>query len=227
MGTKIIAFLLAIVALNSCTTLYKTGQTPDDVYYSPTRPYEEAYVKASREEEVVYRPEDRVIRMGINDPRWRNFDQDYRYYGYNYGSNYGNYHTPYFSPVYGTAYSRKAMPVNTSPRKENLGGYSPVTTYTSSTNKMGVSKPVKSYNNTNNGSAVGNIIRQIFSPENTSNSGIYNSSNNSINNSSNNNTRTYSPQPSNSTSNSSSSSSGSSSSSSSGSISRPARGGGK
>lgn len=226
MVTKILQLILVLVALNSCSTLYKTGQTPDDVYYSPTRPYVEEYVKANREDVVVYRPEDRIIRMGITDPRWRNFDQDYSYNGYYYSRNYGNYYNPYFLPVYGTAYSKQAMPINTSPRKENLGGYSPVTGYTSSNNKMGVSKPVKSYNNSNNGSAVGNIIRQIFSPENTNNSSIHNSNNNSIYNSSNNNTRTYSPQPSNSTSNSGSNYSGGSSSSSSGSISRPARGGG-
>jgi hypothetical protein len=227
MGTKILQLIVVLVAFTSCSTLYKTGQTPDDVYYSPTRPAAEGYVKAIREDEIVYRPEDRIIRMGVSDPRWRNFEDDYSYNRYNHSRNYGNYYSPYYSPVYGTGYSKQTMPVNNRPRKENLGGYSRITNYSSSTNKMGVSKPVKSYNNTNNGSAVGNVIRQIFSPANTNNSSIYNSISNTINNSANNNTRTYSPQPSSSTSNSSGSSSGSSSSSSSGSISRPARGGGK
>ena len=35
----LLAFLVA--ALSSCTSMYKTGQTPDDVYFSPTRPQDE------------------------------------------------------------------------------------------------------------------------------------------------------------------------------------------
>ena len=221
MATKIPKFLLFIIAFSSCTTLYKTGQTPDDVYFSPNRPYVETYVEYRREEEVIYQPEYRVIRMGINDPRWRNFDQDYRYNTYNYFSKYDNYYSPYYnsyySPIYSPIYYSPVLPKNTSPRKENLGGYSPITNYPSTNNKMGQStKPLK-YNNNNSGSAVGNILRQIISPESTNNS-IYN------NNNSNNNTRTYTPQ-STPSSNSSSSSSGNSSSSG-GAVSRPARGGG-
>ena len=221
MATKISKFLLFIIAFSSCTTLYKTGQTPDDVYFSPTRPYVETYVENRREEEVIYQPEYRVIRMGINDPRWRNFDQDYRYNTFNYRSKYDNYYSPYYnsyySPLYSPIYYSPVLPKNTSPRMENLGGYSPVTNYSSTNNKMGQStKPLK-YNNNNSGSAVGNILRQIISPESTNNS-IYN------NNNSNNNTRTYTPQ-STPSSNSSSSSSGTSSSSG-GAVSRPARGGG-
>ena len=225
MNTKILYFALIIVAFNSCTTLYKTGQTPDDVYYSPARPYVEEYVETTRQEVVIYHPEDRIIRMGIYDPRWRNFDQDYRY-NY-YGAKYGNDYTPYFSPIYSQIFVSPSLPLNTSPRKENLGGYSPIINYSSSNSKMGNAKSVKSYNNSNNGSAVGNIIRQIFTPDNSNNGGSnYNSNNNSNNNSSYNNNRTYSPTSTSTSTNSSSSSSSGSSSSSSGTISRPARGGG-
>ena len=226
MITKILHFVLVFVAFSSCTTLYKTGQTPDDVYYSPARPYVEEYVQTARQETVIYHPEERIIRMGINDPRWRNFDQDYRYN--HYGSIYGNYYTPYFSPYYSQVFAPQYLPINTSPRKENLGGYSPIINYSSSNSKMGNAKPVKSYNNSNNGSAVGNIIRQIFTPDNTNNGSNYNSTNNSNNNSSYNNNRTYTPPSTSSSTNSSSSSSssGSSSSGGGGAISRPARGGG-
>ncbi len=229
MTTKIIQFILVIVAFSSCTTLYKTGQTPDDVYFSPARPYEE-YKETTREEVVIYHPEDRIIRMGINDPRWRNFDQEYRYNAYNYASSYGNYYTPYFSPIYSPVFISPSLPKNTSPRKDNLGGYSTIRNYSSSNTKMGTIKPVKSYNNSNSGTIVGNIIRQIFSPspDNTNNASNYNSSNSSNNNSSYNNNRTYSPAPSYtpSSSNSSSSSGSSSSGGGGGAISRPARGGG-
>jgi hypothetical protein len=222
MITKILHFVLIIVAFNSCTTLYKTGQTPDDVYYSPARPFVEEYIETARQEVVIYHPEDRIIRMGINDPRWRNFGQDYRYN--HYGVNYGNYYTPYFSPIYSQVFTPQYLPINTSPRKENLGGYSPTINYSSSNTKMGTAKPVKSYNNNNSGSVLGNIIRQIFIPDNSDNGSNYNSNNNSNNNSYYNNNRTYSPPSSNTSS--SSSSSGSSSSGGGGAISRPARGGG-
>ena len=231
MTTKIVQFILVIVAFSSCTTLYKTGQTPDDVYFSPARPYEE-YKETTREEVVIYHPEDRIIRMGVNDPRWRNFDQEYRYNAYNYGTSYGNYYTPYFSPIYSPVFISPSLPKNTTPRKDNLGGYSTIRNYSSSNTKMGTVKPVKSYNNSNSGTVVGNIIRQIFTPDNTTNASDYNSNNNSNNNSSYNNNRTYSPAPSYTPSSSSSSSNSSSSSGSSssggggGTISRPARGGG-
>ena len=226
MNTKILYFVLLIVAFNSCTTLYKTGQTPDDVYYSPARPYVEEYVETARQETVIYHPEERIIRMGINDPRWRNFDQDYRYN--HYGSIYGNYYTPYYSPIYSQVFTSHSLPINTTPRKENLGGYSTIRNYSSSNSKMGSAKPVKSYNNNNSGTAVGNIIRQIFTPDISNNLSNYNSNNNSNNNSSYNNNRTYSPPSTSSSTNSSSSSSssGSSSSGGGGAISRPARGGG-
>src|SRR5205085_270157 len=61
-----------------------------------------------------YASEDRVIRMGINDYRWRSLDNSYTYnsylndfnyspysYGYNpysYGYNYGFYYNPYYYP---------------------------------------------------------------------------------------------------------------------------------
>jgi hypothetical protein len=234
MATKISKFLLFIIAFSSCTTLYKTGQTPDDVYFSPTRPYVETYVENRREEEAIYQPEYRVIRMGINDPRWRNFDQDYRYNTFNYRSKYDNYYSPYYnsyySPLYSPIYYSPVLPKNTSPRMENLGGYSPVTNYSSTNNKMGQSTKLQKYNNNNSGTAVGNILRQIISPDNSNRSNYINNSNsnNNSNNNNYNNTRTYTP-PTNTSSNSSSSSGSSSSGSSSssgGAISRPARSGG-
>ena len=43
--------LLAIaLVFGSCTTAYKSGQTPDDVYYSPTRPQDE-YVRTERRDD--------------------------------------------------------------------------------------------------------------------------------------------------------------------------------
>jgi hypothetical protein len=35
MNTRILLLAAVAVGLSSCSTMYKSGQTPDDVYYSP------------------------------------------------------------------------------------------------------------------------------------------------------------------------------------------------
>lgn len=218
MNTKLLLIAISVAAFSSCSTLYKSGQTPDDVYFSPVRLYGEDRQEEQRDEVKTYGTEDRTIRMGINDPRYRDFNNDYSYNPYNYGFNYGYYYNPYYwpYPVYSSVYIMPYNPKNTTPRTVNLGAYNQTSIKTYPNPKSGSSKPVKSYNNSNNGSAVGNVIRQLFTPGETSNSGFNNSSSNSSSNS----TRSYSP------SSSGSSSSGGSSSGGGGGISRPSRGGG-
>ena len=43
MNMKNIIFIVSAAIFSSCSTAYKTGQTPDDVYYSPARVIEEDY----------------------------------------------------------------------------------------------------------------------------------------------------------------------------------------
>ena len=79
---KLFILLLAFTAaaFTSCTTAYKTGQTPDDVYYSPARPsggYGEERREQQNDASRNYRNEDRAIRLGINDARWRYLDDSY------------------------------------------------------------------------------------------------------------------------------------------------------
>ena len=69
---------LTVAVLSSCTSAYKTGQTPDDVYYSPVRKAAE-YVQVEQKEEPVQRTEDyyedRFLRMRIEDRyRWSTLD---------------------------------------------------------------------------------------------------------------------------------------------------------
>lgn len=230
MNTKLLLLAISVAAFSSCSTVYKSGQTPDDVYFSPVRTYGEDRKEEQKDEVKTYSTEERIIRLGINDYRYRNFDNDYGYNPYKYGFNHGYYYNPYYwpYPVYSSAYyypvygSYNVTPSNpkiTTPRTTNLNTYHPGNIKTSTYTKTGGTKPVKAYNNSNNGSAVGNVIRQLFTPGETSNSSSNSPSSNS--NSSSNSSRTYSP------SGSSSSSSGSSSSGSgSGGISRPSRGGG-
>src|SRR5687767_11027800 len=40
MNLKFLLFLFTITGIVSCSTAYRSGQTPDDVYYSPVRTYD-------------------------------------------------------------------------------------------------------------------------------------------------------------------------------------------
>jgi uncharacterized membrane protein YgcG len=218
MTSKILLVALSVAAFSSCSTAYKTGQTPDDVYYSPVKPVEER--QESRREEVRNeRPNnDYEITMSIRDPRWRNFryDYDYDYSPYNYcysNTTYkGYYYNPYYYPwaIY-TVSPTYRTPVNSTPRMVNLNTYNGYNTRvaTGKTNgTLNATNNSSQYNNSNrSGSRIGNILRQTVEP--TSNS--VPSSNSS---------RTYSPSSSSTPSSSGSSSSGSGSSGT-----RPARGG--
>ena len=237
MKTKFVLLLAFAATLGSCTTMYKSGQTPDDVYFSPVRTYDENSKEDQRESVRSNNDNDeRNIRLGINDRRYRyNYDNDYRYNNYNYnafnyGFNQGYYYNPYFWPVpiFNPIFVTPAQPKNATPRTGNLGGYnnnnnSNTNIYTNPKTGTKIVKP------NSNGSAVGNAIRKILAP--VDNSNPYNNSNNNNNNnnnsSSNNNTRTYTPATnSNNNSSSSGSSSSTPSSSGSGGVSRPPRSGG-
>lgn len=220
MKNKLLLFVLSAVIFTSCTTLYKSGQTPDDVYYSPVRQYGEVTKRQENrreERQDYYRDynEDRQIRMGIGDPRWRYLDNDISYNPYMYGYNYGYYYNPYYYPL--PVYNPVVVvttpnPKVSTPRVVNLNSYGNgyVNTNTVVNPKTGipVTTPVRSYNN---GSRVGNAIRSIVTPQGQR----YNNSNSTNNTQTN---RTYTPAAPRS-------STPASSSSSSGSVTRPVRSG--
>ncbi|MFT3981740.1 MAG: hypothetical protein QM687_14825 [Ferruginibacter sp.] len=210
---------VATASFASCSTAYKSGQTPDDVYYSPTRVIEEDQQVKKQQDEPRIDPEEREIRMATRDRRWRDWDYDCNcdcnYDPYRYGYTYGYYYNPYYYPypVYsGYTYYN---PKNTTPRMTNLSSYNSTSLTTISNPKTGSTSVVSSrntYNNSNNSGS--GYQRRILVPN--SNNSTYSAPSN------NNSTRTYSP-PARSSSSSGSSSSGSSSSSGT-SVSRPARG---
>jgi len=252
MKSSVLLLAIAAVALGSCSTVYKTGQTPDDVYYSPARQTEE-YVEVKKDQ---YRsrgyeydnPDDRYLRMKVRNPyRWNSFD-DYYYNDWAYTNSFGySSFNPFYTwnsywswNSYYNPYCRNIVVVNpkTSPtvygkvRNFNMGTYvnnNPKPTNT----KTGV-RPVSRYNNSNynnsnsNNNSLGTSIRKVFSGGNSnSNSG------GSYGTSSSNDrpTRTYNPSSTSSSSGSSSSGSsggsksGGSSGGSGGGVSRPGRGG--
>ena len=128
MKTKHILFLGLAVAFSSCSTAYRSGQTPDDVYYSPAPP-QDTYVRTDNQDErdsYAYNNttnrEDLSIRRGIRDSRYRDNNVivelgvggyvPYAYdpYGYNsYGFNsygFNSYgYNPYSSHGYGYGYN--------------------------------------------------------------------------------------------------------------------------
>ena len=242
MQRQILLLAITAAALSSCTTIYKTGQTPDDVYFSPTRPQDE-YV--SVEEKEDYRNQyddkyydDRYLRMKVhNYSQWSTLDDWYAYDRYGYRANYyyGTYYNPYTSWNYHyNPYCQNNViayhpghPGQTSvaqnvqrPRTFNLASYTG-TTYNNANNsinmnsyKTGMGRPV--YNNKNSNNGFSNTLKQIFN----SGTNINSSSNSSYSSPS----RSYTP--SSSSSSSSGGSSGSSGSSSGGGgATRPSRGG--
>jgi hypothetical protein len=220
MNVKILLIACTAISLASCSTAYRSGQTPDDVYFSPVRVVEEKEddTEEEQQQDRVDQAEEREIRMATRDRRWRDWDNDCNcscdYDPYRYGWNYGYYYNPYYYPypVYsGPIYIN---PKNDAPRTTNLGGYNPKTLVVSNP-KTGETKwssnIPKTYNTSNNsGSKSGSgISRRILT-------------NSSSNNSSSNN-RSYEPARTNTSSSSSSSGSSSGGRSSGAPVSRPGR----
>lgn len=233
MNTKFFLIAIAIVSITSCSTAYKSGQTPDDVYYSPVRPLDEREeAKQTREDRRedygTDNYEEREIRMATRDRRWRDlndyYDYNYSYNPYMYGYNYGYYYNPYYynRPVFLPGYVI-VNPKNNTPRMTNLGSYNNSTLVVAN-NKAGQTKWVqaaRTYNNSNNS---GSFIRRIITPSDSYSKPGYNNNNNNRNSGmESNNSRTYNPSSGNNNS-SRSSSSPSGSSSGGGAVSRPSRG---
>jgi uncharacterized membrane protein YgcG len=139
MKSQILLLALAVGALSSCTTSYKTCQTPDDVYYSPVRQQDE-YVQTKKEDnryetrEQYY--DDRYLRMRVNNRQlWSELD-DYYYFGNRYDYSYYNsfywnnpwspcsYWNNYYNPYYHSyVIVSPNSPVFNHPRTVNLNTY--------------------------------------------------------------------------------------------------------
>ena len=121
MKSSILLLALAAAAFTSCTTAYKTGQTPDDVYFSPTSPQDE-YVRVEKNDDRRYQAvddyyDDRYLRMRVsNRYLWSELD-DWYYFGNRYNYSYypqtGLYYNPWtpstywnchYNPYYGGGY---------------------------------------------------------------------------------------------------------------------------
>lgn len=218
---SVLPVLLATLLFASCTTAYRSGQTPDDVYYSPARERAEYVNTEERTASQKYRnnerfdeyaDEDRYLRMKVyNRSRWSALDNDwctYNSYRGRYGNNYyynnswnsyaywNYFYNPYYSNV--IVVNPKA-PVYSSPRRYNLHVFDDPQTNPKTGQRTYGNTTNSSRNNDNyrgSGSNAGRYLRDVFSNSNNSSSSNSGSSGN------------------NSTKSSSSSSSGSNSSSS-------------
>ncbi|UAY51132.1 hypothetical protein [Ferruginibacter albus] len=169
---KIFLYTMIIAAfVSSCSTVYKSGQTVDDVYYSPMTGGGYVAAKPAQQYQEPYR--DPEIVMSIRDPRWRDMYDDYAYssyyspYYYGYTSDY--YYNPYYCPFpvysygyvspynygYGFPYGGynynivSYQPINTTPRKTNLDAYKSGYNNDNSTINRYQPAPQKNYNNSN------------------------------------------------------------------------------
>ncbi|MFM7645113.1 MAG: hypothetical protein ACKO41_00200 [Sphingomonadales bacterium] len=138
MKTTSLLSVCVVLLLAGCSTAYRTGQTPDDVYFSPARP-EAEYVRVQRTETRRVRyyeedSEDRFLRMRIRHRnQWNDLDDWYTFERWSLGYNqsfaptlnpfvsWNYFYNPYFFPV-----SFAQAPVKniyTRPRLYNLGSY--------------------------------------------------------------------------------------------------------
>ncbi len=101
MRQRILLLFVLVILLGSCTTMYKSGQTPDDVYYSPGREVP-ALVETQNNDNRRYEEEnfsDHYLKMkSANRARWSTFDEDFMYWNNSAWNN--PYYYNYMRPVY-------------------------------------------------------------------------------------------------------------------------------
>src|SRR6476469_4423021 len=88
MKHKILPAIITAIIFSSCSSAYKSAQTPDDLYYSPAKEVtvnNDTEIRKEKKKEEVIREEDytsttdRYIRMKIANRRWSSLD-DYSYW---------------------------------------------------------------------------------------------------------------------------------------------------
>ncbi len=227
MNTRILLLALSVAALSSCSSVYKSGQTPDDVYYSPARQQVQAdsYVDTRQQKEGSnlqsyeqyqdnYR-DDRFLRMSIGNPSYLNsynnysgFDWRYNsfYDGFNYGYNspwnnyfaWNNFYNPY-ALSFGSYYGGGYYGGGYG------GGYYGGGGVKYSVNVAPISRPVvfspSSYSNSNRPAVRANANNSYFNNNQRYNNGNSGSNNRTYNNNTGSSHPTYAPANSNNSNN--------------------------
>src|ERR1035437_1479556 len=98
MKTKHLFLLGIIAAFSSCSSAYRIGQTPDDVYFSPASPQNNYVTSNNQQNKDTYA----YNNTYIGNPRYRNnisLDFGYGYNSYDYyGSSFYNPYSSYYNP---------------------------------------------------------------------------------------------------------------------------------
>ncbi len=109
MKTRILLLAISAAFFSSCGTMYKSGQTPDDVYYSPGREQVGLVeTKEDPEDNQRYTEEytdERYLRMKSSNQRWSAFDDDYMYWNnpsWNSQLAFNSWGNPAYGMNYGT-----------------------------------------------------------------------------------------------------------------------------
>ena len=116
MKTRILLLAISAAFFSSCGTMYKSGQTPDDVYYSPGRE-QVGYVETKEDPEDNRRysdeyTDDRYLRMKSSNQRWSAFDDDYMYWNnptWNSQLAFNSWRNPMYGMNYGTGFGYSNM----------------------------------------------------------------------------------------------------------------------
>jgi hypothetical protein len=190
MNKQILYAAISVLFCSSCASVsYKTGQTPDDVYYSPAAGLIYFVPATDNNNNIAddepYYPS--YYYPGMINPNYCTYTP---YYG---GYIYNNYCNPYYSPypVYTKSYT---IPyVNTTPRMVNLNSYSNNSYNNSNTQGAAFqlhpsNTMIKSNHVSNNAGTQGRtIVVPSFNSSNSLDNNIpsYNNNNNSNNNSNN------------------------------------------
>jgi hypothetical protein len=112
MKINYLLLVTAVAALSSCSTAYRSGQTPDDVYYSPAPVLQQnSYVSTENNKDknsYSYRNEEESdIRRGIDNPIYRSPVSLSLSMGYGYSPYslfpYNSFSNPFYNP-YGSSY---------------------------------------------------------------------------------------------------------------------------
>ncbi len=192
MRKKLLPFIAASLLLGSCSSIYKSSQTPDDVYYSPAREIKTAANTSNNEyQETTASSDDNYLRMKIKDRyRWSNLD-DYDYwYDSRYDFGFNNFSlSPYISVsynshMYNSYFANNWYGYNTGYYGSFYNPYYAVINYKnpqvfSGTNSTSVLNAYgnHTYNNSNYiqpnvqpaQNNFGNLLRKVFTPNTTNN----------------------------------------------------------
>src|SRR5215218_4463703 len=187
-------FLSLALIFASCSTAYKSGQTPDDVYFSPARPQAE-YARVQENDDRQYRGDeeyrdDRYLRMKVRNRRWSTLDDGYSYnyypsnpYLYNSSWSAMNYWNVLYNPYCccnTVIINNPKSQVYNKPRTMNLRVFDnlPVTPSTNpkasgysnnARSRTATSSGNDNYRNSN--SSAGNFLRNVFGNSGSNSSG--------------------------------------------------------